>query len=53
MILYYDKEDEAELLIRVLQFGPFIKVHQPQAMVDLIKERLRLQSQFDDITDWR
>lgn len=51
--LYYDKEDEAELLIRVLQFGPFIKVHQPQAVVDLIKERLRLQSQFDDITDWR
>lgn len=51
--LYYDKEDETELLIRILQFGPFIKVHEPDAMVELIKERLKMQLQFDDGTDWR
>lgn len=41
--LYYDQEDEAELLIRILQFGPFIKVREPESMVNLIKERLQMQ----------
>ena len=53
MNLYYDKEDETELLIRILQFGPFIKVHEPESMVGLIKERLKMQSQFNDMIDWR
>lgn len=36
----YDKEDETEIVIRVLSFGPMIKVTAPQHFVDLIKQRL-------------
>ncbi len=39
----YDKEDETELVIRILSFGPLIKVLEPQHFIDLIKERLRNQ----------
>ena len=38
--LIYDKRDETELLIRVLSFGPFIKVTEPESFVSLIRERL-------------
>lgn len=41
--LYYEEEDETELLIRILQFGPFIKVLEPSSMVSIIKERLQMQ----------
>ena len=36
----YDKDDETELLIRVLSFGPMIKVTSPDSFINLIKERL-------------
>lgn len=36
----YDTQDENELVIRVLSFGPFVKAEEPQAFVKLIKERL-------------
>ena len=36
----YDKDDETELVIRILSFGPMIKVTAPQSFVDLIKDRL-------------
>ena len=36
----YDKDDETELVIRILSFGPMIKVLSPQRFVDLIKQRL-------------
>ncbi len=36
----YDKDDETELLIRVLSFGPMIKVTSPQPFINLIKQRL-------------
>lgn len=36
----YDKDDETELLIRVLSFGPMIKVTSPASFINLIKERL-------------
>lgn len=36
----YDKEDETEIVIRILSFGPMVKVTAPQHFVDLIKERL-------------
>lgn len=39
----YDKDDETELVIRVLSFGPMIKVTSPQSFVDLIKDRLKKQ----------
>ena len=36
----YDKEDETEVLIRVLSFGPMVKVIGPNSFIKLIKERL-------------
>ena len=36
----YDKNDETEIVIRILSFGPMVKVTMPQSFVDLIKERL-------------
>ena len=41
--IVYDKEDETELVIRVLSFGPMIKVTAPQSFADLIKQRLIAQ----------
>lgn len=38
--VYYDKEDETEIVIRILSFGPMIRVIAPGHFVDLIKERL-------------
>lgn len=38
--IHYDKEDETELVIRVLSFGPMLKVTAPQHFIDLIKQRL-------------
>ena len=36
----YDKEDETEILIRVLSFGPMLRVVKPVAFINLIKGRL-------------
>ena len=41
--LYYYYEDETEMVIRILSYGPMIKVVAPQKFVGLIKERLILQ----------
>ncbi len=41
--LHYDRDDETEMVIRILSFGPLVKVVSPQHFVDLIKERLRKQ----------
>ena len=38
--IHYDKEDETEIVIRILSFGPMIKVTAPQHFVELIKQRL-------------
>lgn len=38
--LKYYENDETELVIRVLSFGPYVKVEEPQSFVNLIKERL-------------
>jgi len=38
--IYYDKEDETEMVIRILSFGPMIRVIAPGHFVELIKERL-------------
>lgn len=43
VVLHYNKDDETELLIRLLSFGPLIKVIGPDNFVDLIKERLKKQ----------
>ena len=39
----YDRDDEAEMVIRVLSFGPLVKVIEPESFIDLIKERLLKQ----------
>ena len=36
----YYKEDEIELVIRALSFGPMLKVIAPQHFINLIKQRL-------------
>ena len=41
--LFYEKDDETEILIRILSFGPMIKVIGPSSFVELVKERLRKQ----------
>ena len=41
--LRYDKEDETELLIRVLSFGPVLEVVAPDSFINLIKDRLAKQ----------
>ncbi len=41
--VFYDKADETEILIRILSFGPMVKVTAPTHFVGLIKERLMNQ----------
>ncbi len=41
--LKYYEDDETEIVIRVLSFGPHVKVLEPQSFVDLIKARLIAQ----------
>lgn len=41
--LWYDHEDETELLIRVLSFGPLIHVISPDSFIAKIKDRLKKQ----------
>ncbi|MBQ6475907.1 MAG: WYL domain-containing protein [Clostridia bacterium] len=36
----YDKDDETEMVIRILSFGPMVKVVSPDSFAELIKERL-------------
>ena len=38
--VWYDPDDETELVIRVLSFGPMIRVIEPESFVNLIKDRL-------------
>lgn len=45
--LHYDKEDETELLIRVLSFGPMLEVTAPASFVDMIRARLTKQMLLD------
>ncbi len=39
----YHRDDETELVIRILSFGPMVKVIEPYNFVDLIKQRLVMQ----------
>lgn len=43
VILQYDQADETEILIRVLSFGPFAKVIEPESFVEQIRCRLQKQ----------
>jgi predicted DNA-binding transcriptional regulator YafY len=43
VILWYEAQDETEMLIRVLSFGPMLKVTAPDSFIGLIKNRLSMQ----------
>ena len=43
LILNCDSFDETELVVRVLSFGPMVKVIEPQSFVKLIQERIESQ----------
>ena len=42
----YDQSDETEMVIRVLSFGPMVRVESPDAFVELIRDRLRRQREL-------
>lgn len=42
--IVYDAADRTELVIRVLSFGPVVRVTEPQSFVELIKQRLNSQT---------
>lgn len=46
LTIYYDTADETELLIRLLSFGPFLKVTAPDSFVAKVKERLNSQAEL-------
>jgi hypothetical protein len=46
--VFYEEGDETELVIRILSFGPMVKVTAPQQFVELIRERLSSQLFFRD-----
>ncbi len=41
--LYYDHSDEKEILIRILSFGPMIRVTSPDSFIKQIRERIEKQ----------
>ena len=47
MTLNYRQEDETELLIKIISFGPLVKVVDPDSFASLIKERIERQFQYD------
>ena len=40
IVITYDSDDETEMVIRILSFGPMVRAVSPPHFVDLIKERL-------------
>ncbi len=47
MTLHYRQEDETELLIKIISFGPLVKVVEPDSFAVLIRERIERQFQYD------
>ncbi len=45
--IYYEKQEETELLIRILSFGPVIKVLGHESFLEQIKERVYKQYDFN------
>lgn len=41
--IYYDYENETELLIQILSFGPVVKVAGPERFLKMVKERVKRQ----------
>ncbi len=47
MTLNYRQEDETELVIKIISFGPLVKVVEPDSFASLIKGRIERQFQYD------
>ena len=47
MTLNYRQEDETELLIKIISFGPLVKVVAPDRFAALIRERIEKQFRYD------
>lgn len=43
--IYYDIQDETELLIDLLSFGPVIRVTRPMRLVEQVRERVKRQNE--------
>ena len=46
LTLRYEREDETELLIRVLSFGPVLRVLEPERLIEKVRERLEKQKKL-------
>lgn len=46
LTLWYETEDKAELLIRVLSFGPMVRVIEPDSFILLMKKRIQKQMKY-------
>lgn len=46
VIVYYDRKDETEMVIRILSFGPMVRVVEPNHFVELMKKRLMQQREY-------
>lgn len=44
--LRYDRDDETEMVIRILSFGPFIRVTEPESFINRLRERIQKQKDF-------
>ncbi|WP_461207262.1 WYL domain-containing protein [Clostridium sp. DL1XJH146] len=44
--IYYNKMDETELLIRILSFGPVIRVIGPDSFLEKVKKRVEIQKKL-------
>lgn len=45
--LKYDENDETEMVIRILSFGPYVQVTSPEHLVEQVKKRLNRQRSMD------
>lgn len=39
----YNKSDETEMVIRILSFGPLLRVQEPASFIELLHKRLQKQ----------
>lgn len=42
--LKYDRQDETEMVIRILSFGPVIRVTEPESFIGLLRDRIEKQA---------
>ena len=47
LTICYDQNDETEMLIRVLSFGPLVRVTAPDRFIRMIQNRLKRQKKYD------